>query len=268
MNQPQIYRPVMLAIVSMALLGVTPAFADTACGSFEDTIGDIAGLASYQGTGCFNADNNEQVFHFSLTSDSLLNLYTNSWATGGFSPILTLFDGSGVKIAVDHGGVYSSDPTYNTCGSRGIGTADGESTCLDAFIDAELTAGNYTLVLTEGGNCANCGNFATGNYTGFPDPNYARYNTPNFTGFEWYGTGSTLNFLSPNNGDPLSGNWSVQIDNVSPEPGSVLLGLTGVLMTFFVVRRRRGERAPGLLRPFAAKKILDGISGGLESDVE
>jgi hypothetical protein len=238
------HRSTIFAILVAAALGVLPASADS-CGSALVNVGPVVPGSSDPFTGCFGVDNDEQAFSFSLESPDLLNLSTGSWATGGFSPVLTLFDAGGNQIAVDHGGVNSVDPSLNTCGSRGVGTADGESTCLDAFISTVLAPGDYTLVLTEAGNCAGCGNLSTGNYTGFPDPNYAQYQHPHFTGFEWHGSGSTSNFLSPNNGQPLGSTWSVEIVDVAPEPAAWFTGVSGLLSLLLIFRYRKPVRGAG-----------------------
>jgi len=232
------HRSIILATVVMAGFGASQLAASTCGGSSLTDLNLISGLTTFSDSGTFGCDSTERAYTFTLDATSLLNLYTVSWASGGFAPILTLFNGGGAQIAVDHGGYYSTDPDLNTCGTRGIGTADNESTCLDAFISSYLDAGSYTLILTEAGNCAACGNYSNGDYTGFPDSNYTQYNHPYFTGHEWQGSGSTATFLSPNNGDQLNGGFEVHIDSFAPEPGTWVMSVSGIFLMALAWRRR------------------------------
>ncbi len=244
-----IFRPLALAIIAIAALGVTSASAT----SFECNVSDISVTSlTYVGTGCFNFDDNEQSFTFSLESTQTLNLFTTSYAPvegGGFAPILTLFD-NGLDsnyITFDAGGLAPDG-----CGARSIGGSDQQNTCLDAYITAVLGPGSYRLVLTQQGNSLGGSNFdgVDENFNplayvacGQTGASFTQCGTSNFTGQQW-DSGSM--FLSPNNGDPLGNNWAVTIESVAvstPEPSTSLIGLSGLLLTFAALKLRKKSLA-------------------------
>src|SRR6185312_858935 len=139
-----IHRSLIPALMCALGLCALPAAAADLCPAT-----DITATLPYSGTGCFNTDDVEQSFVFTLGSSQTVNMYTTSFAGGGFAPVLTLFTGGDNSfIASDDGGVYSNDPEFNTCGARGVGTADGATTCLDAYLTRNLGPGSYRLVLT------------------------------------------------------------------------------------------------------------------------
>jgi hypothetical protein len=230
------HYPVIVAILAVAGLTALPASASTCVpNSGIINIGDLAEGNSSANTGNFGCDSDEEVFNFSLDSLSQIQLYTTSWVTGGFAPILTLFDSAGNEITYNAGG---QEP--NACGPRGTspGTfSDYTQTCLDAFLNPTLAAGSYTLVLTEQDNLAK-GSYVA-NEAGY-DTNYTKYGELAFTGYEWDQPGQT--FLSPNNGDPLTSAWAVDLVNPAPEPVTGLMGLSGISLILMSVRRR-GKRS-------------------------
>jgi len=245
----RIHRAFILALFTAVGFGVLPA---AACSIADVSVGTLPAGNTYSDSGCLVDDQSEQSFLFTTNTTETVDLYTTSWESGGFAPILTLFDSSGDELATDDGGVWSSTPSLDTCGARGIGTADGGTSCLDAYLTETLAAGNYRLVLTENGTpTSEGGNEATGNYTpvGSPEqsPNFEQYGIPNFSGQQWTGDPTTsLMFLSPNDGAPLSDAWDVTITAQSgstPEPVTGVMGLSGILVTWAVARRRRRNRS-------------------------
>ena len=241
----QNHRLIVPAFLAMAGFCALPATAAPVC-----TLSDIsASPLTYSTTGCFNQDDDEQSFIFTLNSTQTVNMFTTSWITGGFAPILTLFDG-GVDsnfIAEDTGGQV---PDF--CGSRGLGGGDGLITCLDAYLTRTLDPGTYRLVLTESAAAigdenldgsfldsdfntqrlayASCAN----NQEGF---SFTECGNGNFTG--------QGGFHSPNNGDQLSNTWAVTISantisTETPEPTTGLIGFSGLLLTGILTRRRLG----------------------------
>lgn len=102
------------------------------------TLAALAGMPAYAATmtysGTFTADN--QVYSLSLTPTSTTSytFATTSFATGGFYPVLTLFNTTS--------GAYISSSDYSGTGS-------------DALLMASLAAGSYTLDLTQFPNTTN-----------------------------------------------------------------------------------------------------------------
>ena len=229
-------RSVILITLMVASCGIMSANVVAAvCNpSTSDIV--IGSLASpYSGNGCFVQDDNQQSFLFSITDPlSLLVVQTTSWSTAsglnGFEPILTLFNAAGNQLFTDEGGIPP------TCGARLPGLF---GTCLDAYISASLLpVGSYRLVLTEWDNRA-IGNFspdANGQST-----NYSRYGQAHFTSdVNGCATGGTTNFLRLGvDCSPATNRWAVNVAVVVPEPSTALIGLSGVLLTVLVARRRR-----------------------------
>jgi len=234
-----IRSPIFLAAFAAVGFAVVPASADTCSpNSSIIAVGDLAEGTQSPNSGNFGCDSDEEVITFSIdTPATQVDLFTTSWTTGGFAPILTLFDSTGAELTYDAGG-----EAPNACGARGTspgGTLyDRTQTCLDAYINTTLAIGTYTLVLTEQDNLATNGSFLSDG-GGF-DKNYSNYGALSFTGEEWTpSTNPTATFLSPNNGDPLSSAWTVDLVNPAPEPVTVFMALSGLLLTWASVRRRR-----------------------------
>jgi len=109
-----------------------------------------------------------------------------------------------------------------------IGT---DSSAPDAFSQVTLPTGSYILALTQNGNTSN-GDLSDG---------FAQQGTGNFTA-----SGSCTAFCDPYNENPLTGNWAVDILNVSsasdissaPEPVSATLAALGIALLAFFRRRR------------------------------
>ena len=69
-------------------------------------------------SGTFSQDDNVQLFDITQTTTDDLTIYTSSFAAGGFTPVLSLFDASGNFITADDGSqnsgcnaLLSGDPT-------------------------------------------------------------------------------------------------------------------------------------------------------------
>ena len=180
-------------------------------------------------SGSFSADDNLVLTPVLLVSPGLVIFQTTSFADGslGFNPVLALFDGSGNLLQVDQGG------TVPACGGRSIDAASGY--CLDAYIQTNLVAGNYTLALTEWDNLPNGPMLADG---------FSEMGNGNFTGPNALGTpGSFILF----DGSQRSSQWALQLSGAGlaevPEPASV--GLVGCALLAALVGRglRRGVEA-------------------------
>jgi len=119
------------------------------------------GNTSYSFTGTFTQDDQVQLFPFTITDPvDFVTMDTLSWAggtnlalqlipAGGFDPVLSLFDGSGNYVTFNDDG---------TCGQVGMY----EGNCYDAYISMALSAGSYTLALTESNNFPNTPTLADG----------------------------------------------------------------------------------------------------------
>ncbi len=94
-----------------------------------------ADVASYQGR--FIADDDLLQVHFTLAGKADVQAATQSWAGGGFAPVLALFSATAGELLRDGGH-----------GPRGPAPGQGR----DARLAGTLDAGDYTLVLSQDGN--------------------------------------------------------------------------------------------------------------------
>ncbi len=102
-------------------------------------------------TGTFTSDSDQREFFFTLAAPGTVTVRTYSYAggvnaagatipAGGFDPTLTLFDSTGLTLAVNQDGgcaLVAPDPLTAA------------SPCWDAFISATLPAGTYRVILTQ-----------------------------------------------------------------------------------------------------------------------
>jgi hypothetical protein len=200
-----------------------------------------AGASSISRQGIFTSDDNIVVIGFSLLSPDTVILQTLSFsggagvsgsvASGGFSPVLSLFDSNGDLLAVDAGG------SVPNCGSRNIDPESGY--CLDAYINIPLDAGNYSAALTQDDNTP-LGDFSAG---------FQRQDTGNFTAADLgLYQGSFLLF----DGSQRSSSWEVEFlgvdsSNEAPEPSTTaaaVLGLGFLFLTHRFCGNRASDQAP------------------------
>src|ERR1700733_57437 len=111
--------------------------------------GGVASASSISYAGSFATDDQTQEFLFSLSGTATVTTVTYSYAggtnqagtsipEGGFDPWLAIFNSSGVLVASNDDG---------TCGQ--VGTDSVTGACFDSSISESLTAGTYTLVLSQ-----------------------------------------------------------------------------------------------------------------------
>jgi hypothetical protein len=195
----------------------------------------VASASSFSYTGSFVTDDQIQEFLFSLSATSTVTTVTYSYAggtnqagatipDGGFDPWLAIFNSSGALIASNDDGSCGQVPSDPVTGA-----------CFDSFISQSLTAGSYTLVLSQSDNSPAGGNLTDG---------YTRTGQTDFTSSFGCSNGEFCDL----NADNRTANWAVDIDNVTssslpgggaPEPATFLLlggGFAGIL----VLRRRFG----------------------------
>lgn len=104
--------------------------------------------------GQFSADDDVQEFEFSIGANSIVTLETVSYAggdavafpgvtlpSGGFDPFLWLFDNGGALIDANDDGTFNVDPSTGAA--------------FDSFLQPELAAGTYSVVITQFGNFFN-----------------------------------------------------------------------------------------------------------------
>ena len=171
-------------------------------------------------TGAFNYDNDVQQFTFTVFAKQ--NVTLRSWsyaggvnakgvtiARGGFDPIMTLYDASGDRIAVEDDG---------DCPAVAADAVTGQ--CLDVGFTGELDSGTYIATLQQWDNFAAGPTLADG----------FRYDAEAFRYFR--------NGFVDSAGDQRNGNWAFDILNVDtgsigvtsvPEPASLALLGIGVL---------------------------------------
>ena len=125
----------------------------------------IPGLAlaiDFSFSGNFSSDDDLELFDFSVDVPSNVTLVTKSYAggtlsdgtvvpAGGFDPVLSLFDSSGLLIE------ENDDPLSPNVG---IDPVTGEA--FDAFLELALIEGDYTVAVTQFDNFANGPNLSDG----------------------------------------------------------------------------------------------------------
>ena len=164
-------------------------------------------------TGTFTQDDDVRFTSFSLSGSQTVILHTLGYAggtnavgdtiaTGGFDPILSLYDAAGTLLALSDDGI-------------GVATDPATGLASDSLLTINLDAGRYLVALTQ------YDNFPNGNISdGFSEAGMGNF-TPGLTGC------AAASFCDPD-GNPRNGNWAldlVAVDSI-PEPSSLtLLGL-------------------------------------------
>jgi hypothetical protein len=183
-------------------------------------------------SGTFSQDDNVQLFDITQSTTNDLTIYTSSFATGGFTPVLTLFDAEGNFINVADDGSSNTgcnallfpDPTYYDA-------------CKDAFIVFPGAPGSsYILALTEDDNVFQGSVLSDG---------FSEDGTGNFTGIN-NGFGGSFKLADNTQRTPdwtlniLSADPTLSAQEVSgvPEPASGLLLLSGLTFLGRAIQRK------------------------------
>ena len=178
---------------------------------------------SFQGT--FSADDEVQLFDFTVGTTSDVTLKTLSYAggiqadgtdisAGSFDPILALFDGAGNFIADNDDGIFPD---------VGIDPVTGAE--FDTFLQSTLVPGSYTVAISQFDNFFN-GGFGDNISLGFFEAE-----NPNFTAIFGCSNGQFCDVFADNR----TNEWAFDILNVDsavvvetpvthdiPEPSAVL----------------------------------------------
>ena len=178
-------------------------------------------------SGVFGSDDAVQLFTYTVQNGGQVTVSTTSYATGGFSPILSLFDSTGQFLFDDAG--YNNSPESDAMlqwVSAGGAQYVIALTEYDNFPVASGDNGNLSEGFTEAGN---------GNFTAAPPFN--NYLTGGF----YDGPGGAqrtadwaLTISAPSGAGPLT---ATQL----PEPASFVLTLAGAAL--LLVRKRISTRS-------------------------
>ena len=193
--------------------------------------GAEAGATTTNFDGTFGKDDQVNTYSIVLAQNSNVIFQTDSYGggtlggrlrgAGGFVPILTLFDSTGMFLFTDGGDA--------TC-TAGMTADPATGLCNDAVISSMLKAGTYTVALTEFDNFAN-GNLSAG---------FFEAGNGNFTAS--YCSGATSGFqeidLAPCAQRSNGFAFTETATATTPEPSTLLLVLPPVLALFGRRRRR------------------------------
>jgi hypothetical protein len=107
------------------------------------SVGSAATVFNFSGT--LPQDDAHQLFVYTVQNTGVVDVFTTSFATGGFAPILSVFDNLG-NFQFDNVGSQTNDCVNN-------GTDPATNSCWDARLSFNSVAGTqYTVVLTEDDN--------------------------------------------------------------------------------------------------------------------
>jgi hypothetical protein len=190
-----------------------------------------ASAATFSFVGSFDSDDNVQLFNFTVGAPSMVTLRSLSYAggtngagtlisSGGFDPILALFDGSGTLIGQNDDGAGA--PVDLTTGRA-----------YDTIYSALLAAGNYVVSVMQYNSFAVGPSLANG---------FSRDGQGNFTGPAYNCSQGFFCDVGANN---RNANWAFDIEGVEsasvsdvPVPAALPLMAAGLGMLGLGARRK------------------------------
>jgi len=206
-----------------------------------------ATAGNFSFTGTFQQDDQLEVFLFTAPSVSVVvrtwsyaggtNANSQLIASGGFDPILSVFDATGGLIGT------SLLVDSNNDGA-GVATDPSTGNAFDSLLllSALNPGGTYALVLSQNDNSANGPTYGDG----FNRAGQGNF-TPSISAFPCGFTGVSFCDVS---GSQRTGNWAVDItgvgsalDTTAPEPGSIGFLATGIASLALIGRRRKQVKA-------------------------
>ncbi len=150
--------------------------------------------------GTFTHDNDIALSSFTVGATSTVTIFTSSWQSGGFDPILTLWNSSG-NFVFEQDDSGASGSALSNAVSYNYGN-------WDSYFTYNLLAGTYTVSIAQYNNYAAGTNLSNG---------FQQDGNPDFT-FD-YGWGAQPYFNGiQNDNDARTGNWSLHITHVNPAP--------------------------------------------------
>jgi hypothetical protein len=185
----------------------------------------FANVISFSGN--LTTDDDLATFQYIVQSLGTVNVYTTSFALGGFAPIISIFDPSGNFVNATDGAAA------NDCLNHA--TDPGTGACYDALVQWNSQAiGRYTVVLSQYGNPSEFQSTLT---DGFTETNNT-LNSPNYTGEPPYNPPASGSFLLPG---PIlrTSAYTIHFEaddsiglqvQVVPEPATGLLLVGGVAL--------------------------------------
>ena len=189
--------------------------------------GTGAHATDFDFSGNFVNDNDVALVGFTVGAPSNVTLFTSSWVQGdppmGFDPIVSVWGSDGGLIATQDDGLVEG-----TAFSKGVPYDYG---LWDAYFDVALTAGNYSVTVTQFNNYPVLPNLSDG---------FVHDGDPNFT--SGWGTQDHFNGGWTPLPDPRTSRWELHVLNVAPaqtvpEPSTwLLLGIGGLVVAH--LRRR------------------------------
>ncbi len=176
-------------------------------------------------SGTLSTDDQVVQFTWNLSQASNVVAYTDSYASAGFVPVLSLFDGTTGAFITSNGGDASC--------SHGRMMDAGTGICNDAYLTASLAKGTYTVALSEFFNYPNGPNLSNG---------FSQTGTGNFTSSVCSGASGAFFETDLAPCVQRTGNYSVNLSTsatATPEPATAWLFLPVIALAAYSYRKSK-----------------------------
>jgi len=220
----------------------------------------LASAVTIPFTGSFIFDDDVAFFQFQSPLTDFVTVSTSSFASGGFAPMLALYDSSGLLLFTADGVALSdcsiAGPDLAPPGGTGLGTG----LCYDTAITWNATAGvNYYVALSEYDNLANPSGIlpVTQPVNTWNNPStFPRSGDPDFTTESPFGPGCGQSGFCLNTGEARGQNFALTFTGPDgllagpavpapiPETSSIFLLLGGLAILVGKVLASRKRTAP------------------------